>query len=86
MSAGFQWGGRLEGKSRGRRVLFAAMAEGASDAGQLLQIHSTLRGVFAAGFERVPVPIAAADGNSFVERDGWFWEVAPWLPGNAVLR
>jgi Ser/Thr protein kinase RdoA (MazF antagonist) len=55
------------------------------DAGQLLQIHTTLRGVFAAGFERVSVPMATADEKTFVKQGGFLWEVGPWLPGAAIL-
>src|ERR1043165_4611188 len=55
------------------------------DAGQLLQIHNTLRAVFAAGFARAPVPVAAADGRSSVELAGLLWQVEPWFRGEAVL-
>jgi Ser/Thr protein kinase RdoA (MazF antagonist) len=54
-------------------------------AAQLRQIHEVLRGVFAAGFERVPVPIATLNGETFYAHDGYHWEISPWLAGEASL-
>jgi Ser/Thr protein kinase RdoA (MazF antagonist) len=46
-------------------------------------IHTVLRHVDSKGFRIVPVPIAAADGATFVELGGFLWELEPWLPGVA---
>ena len=46
-------------------------------------IHSVLRHVAGNGFRIVPVPMAAVDGETFVELGGFLWELEPWLPGVA---
>jgi Ser/Thr protein kinase RdoA (MazF antagonist) len=49
----------------------------------LRMIHSVLRHVFAHGLKIVPVPIATTGGETFLDRAGHLWELAPWLPGVA---
>lgn len=46
-------------------------------------IHDVLRHVARLGIDFVPVPLAATNGETFVEEDGHLWELAPWLPGEA---
>jgi Ser/Thr protein kinase RdoA (MazF antagonist) len=55
-----------------------------TDAGHLRWIHRVLAGVFEAGFRRVPVPLAASGGESFVRHGGHLWQLEPWLPGEAA--
>jgi homoserine kinase type II len=44
-------------------------------------IHAVLRHVAANGFRRLPLPIPAATGATYVEHAGRLWELAPWMPG-----
>jgi homoserine kinase type II len=53
------------------------------DRDQLRSIHRVLADVDAAGFHRVPLPIATRDGRTFVEHDDHLWELTPWLPGES---
>ena len=54
---------------------------------RLLLIHYVLTQVAARGIDYVPVPIAApTTGETFVEHTGHFWELTPWLPGEADYR
>jgi Ser/Thr protein kinase RdoA (MazF antagonist) len=46
-------------------------------------IHSVLRYASDNGLKIVPVPLAAVDGETFIEHGGHLWELAPWLPGAA---
>lgn len=53
------------------------------DEERLLFVHSVLRHVAGLGFEKLPVPLPTSQGKSFIETDGYLWEMAPWLPGEA---
>jgi Ser/Thr protein kinase RdoA (MazF antagonist) len=55
----------------------------ASDRDQLEVIHAWLASARELGF--IPVPVPALDGRTIVASEGRFWEVAPWMPGNADL-
>jgi Ser/Thr protein kinase RdoA (MazF antagonist) len=46
-------------------------------------IHALLKHVSDHGFPQVPVPRQTRDGRTFVVYDDHFWELAPWLPGEA---
>jgi Ser/Thr protein kinase RdoA (MazF antagonist) len=83
--AGFSGAGVWKVKTAGGEFCLRRWPKQHPDAGQLLQIHNTLRGVFAAGFERVSVPIAAVSGETFVECEGFLWDLASWLSGEAIL-
>lgn len=50
---------------------------------RLTWIHSVLRAAAANGFPRVPVPLTATNGATWVRHDGTLWELAPWLAGKA---
>jgi homoserine kinase type II len=50
---------------------------------RLAFIHSVLRHAAAKGMAILPVPIVTSRGETFVDRDGRLWELAPWLPGSA---
>jgi Ser/Thr protein kinase RdoA (MazF antagonist) len=53
------------------------------DRRQLRSIHQFLSGVDAAGFHRIPLPIATREGDTVVEHDDHLWELTAWLPGEA---
>jgi Ser/Thr protein kinase RdoA (MazF antagonist) len=53
------------------------------DRSRLAQIHVCLKSTADLGF--VPVPVMTFDGSSFVELDGQFWQIDPWMPGQADL-
>jgi homoserine kinase type II len=46
-------------------------------------IHRVLRHVYSNGCTRVAAPLPDRDGNTFVRRDGFFWELNPWISGKA---
>lgn len=48
---------------------------------QLGQIHRWLAPAGPLGF--VPLPLATADGRTFVARGDRLWQVEPWMPGAA---
>jgi Ser/Thr protein kinase RdoA (MazF antagonist) len=50
---------------------------------RLAWIHGLLEHVHREGFRIVPVPLKTELGESFIEREGHLWELAPWLPGDA---
>jgi len=50
---------------------------------KLRWIHGVLAHVWDQGFRVVPRPVPSRDGQTFVEADGYLWELAPWLPGRA---
>lgn len=46
-------------------------------------IHAVLRHVAHAGFAVAAVPIANSSGRTYLDHSGYFWELAPWMPGQA---
>lgn len=53
------------------------------DQARLEFIHGVLRHVRQRGVRVVPVPIFDSQGRSYARCAGHFWELAPWLPGDA---
>src|SRR4051794_26554320 len=81
-NAGGASGARLWRFASGQGPLLArAWPPGGRSRPSLEQVHRWLREAGPLGF--VPVPLPALDGRTLQERGGWFWEVAPWLPGAA---
>lgn len=52
-------------------------------ANRVAEIHAVLKRAGRAALSFVPVPIAARDGSTWIERRGRVWELAGWLPGEA---
>lgn len=50
---------------------------------RLAWIHSVLRYAATHGFDRVPLPLPAAGGKSWVQHQGTLWELGRWMPGRA---
>jgi homoserine kinase type II len=50
---------------------------------QLNFIHHVLLHVHEQGLSFVPAPIRTLTGATFVEHDGYLWELAPWMNGVA---
>jgi Ser/Thr protein kinase RdoA (MazF antagonist) len=50
---------------------------------RLRQIHAYLKATRDLGF--VPVPLPTLDGSTIVELEGRYWEIAPWMTGEADL-
>ena len=46
-------------------------------------IHCVLRQFGKSGLTCIPIPISSLRGRTFVALDEHFWELAPWMPGNA---
>jgi Ser/Thr protein kinase RdoA (MazF antagonist) len=53
------------------------------DRGRLTFIHYVLRLAADKGLPFVPAPLQSATGATFIENQGRFWELTPWLPGTA---
>lgn len=49
-------------------------------------IQAVLWHVKQEGFELAPVPLETRRRVGYVRQDGHFWELAPWLPGQADYR
>lgn len=56
------------------------------DRQRLNWIHTILRSVAEAGINFIPTPIVANSGESIVEHNGYFFELAPWLYGKATYE
>lgn len=50
---------------------------------RLKRIHAVLQHVAGRGIDFVPLPVASVSGTSFLHHQGRFWELTPWLPGQA---
>lgn len=50
---------------------------------QLKWIHSVLARTAAAGFDRIPLPVATTQKATFVESQDHLWELTRWLPGES---
>jgi Ser/Thr protein kinase RdoA (MazF antagonist) len=46
-------------------------------------IHAVINHAAANGVSYVPMPIRALDGHTFLSQSDHFWELAPWMPGDA---
>lgn len=46
-------------------------------------IHGILQQVADRGVDFVPIPLTTSSKATFVDVEGYLWEVAPWLPGEA---
>ena len=53
------------------------------DARRLAFIHAVLSHAAQRGIAFLPIPIPAANGDSFVSHRGALWELTKWLPGQA---
>ena len=53
---------------------------------RLQWIHTLLQHAWKEGFKRLPLPLVSRQGATFVENDGCFWELTPWLNGTVVTR
>jgi Ser/Thr protein kinase RdoA (MazF antagonist) len=66
-----------------RQYCLRRWAAGHPDRNRLAFIHSVLREAASHGLPFLPAPLQTAAGATFISQGGTFWEVAPWLPGNA---
>jgi Ser/Thr protein kinase RdoA (MazF antagonist) len=46
-------------------------------------IHAVLEHVWQQGVRRIPTPLRNIDNQSYTCQGGYFWELTPWLPGEA---
>ncbi len=56
---------------------------GMRDGARLAWMHRTLASIHRQGFTLVPVPWQTSRSHSWVAWDDRFWELAPWMPGQA---
>ena len=47
-------------------------------------IHAVLQHAWQADFRHLPLPLQDRQGSTFVQQEGFFWEVTPWLAGDVV--
>ncbi len=50
---------------------------------RILGLHRLLSHVFRAGHLEVPVPVPAVNGETLVTWNSRYWQVEPWMPGQA---
>jgi hypothetical protein len=48
---------------------------------RVIRLHDLLTRVFDRGFEKIPVPVRLANGQSTLPADQGFWQLEPWMPG-----
>jgi len=56
---------------------------GGPPAERILGLHRLLEHVHRAGISQVAVPVLSIRGETLVEVGGRFWQIEPWLPGEA---
>lgn len=49
-------------------------------------IHAVLKHAAARGLSFLPIPVTTIEGGSFVQQDGYLFELAPWMPGEANFQ
>jgi len=57
--------------------------EGSTPAERLQFIHAVLWYAQQEGYSLVPVPLEARNRKGFLEHGGCFWQLEPWMPGEA---
>ena len=67
----------------GRLLCLRRWPEGHPSAERLRFIHGVLARVWAKGPTIIPVPLPTDQDQTFVEFEGYFWELTPWLAGEA---
>ena len=50
---------------------------------RILGLHCLLSHVFQAGLQEVPVPVPARNGETLLAWNGQYWQLEPWMPGQA---
>lgn len=50
---------------------------------RIRDIHQLLKHVFAAGVQKIPVPVCGNAGGTLVTSHGAAWQLEPWMPGKA---
>lgn len=68
------------------RYCVRAWPRSLTDSARLHWIHAQLALLASAGDVPVPVPLVTHDQQTWVRWGDRFWEVAPWLPGQADYR
>ena len=77
------WRVQLDGAGQGGTYCLRAWPPGGVSQEQLSFIHGVLRRMVLKGENRVPPPIEAQSGETFVYWQQRFWELVPWMPGRA---
>lgn len=52
---------------------------------RLQHIHRVLLHVAEQGFELSPTPVCDTEGNTIIQHQGHYWELAPWRTGNPLV-
>lgn len=55
-------------------------------ASRLQRIHDVLYHAYRLGLTQLALPLKTLDGRTFVASEGFLWELAPWMPGEADYR
>ena len=53
------------------------------DKARLTWMHRTLHAIRGGGCMLVPAPLATSDNRTWVDWQGRYWELTPWMPGEA---
>src|SRR5690242_18359089 len=69
----------------GDRYVLRRWPDGQMKADRLEWIHEILRRTTDREFGLVPVPVVSRNGVTFVQQDGTYWQLEPWLPGEPDL-
>jgi len=69
----------------GDQYVLRRWPNGQMDKWRLMSINHTLCRVAEQGITFVPVPVPRLGADRFVEFDGTFWQLEPWMPGKADL-
>ncbi len=73
------------GDSRPRQLCLRRWPQAHPSLTGLLAIHGLLQHVATAGYDLVPVPLATRYGETYFVHEDHLWELAPWMPGEAIL-
>lgn len=82
------YSGSMFWRVRGKKGTFCLRrwAKDYPDLERLEFIHAVLWHADQEGFRKLPVPVETLEHMSYVEEDGHFWQLEPWIPGKADFR
>jgi len=73
-------------KTRAGLLCLRRWPRGHPSAERLEFIQAVLWHVVREGFDLLPLPLATRRQKGYVRHGGHFWELAPWMPGEADFR
>jgi Ser/Thr protein kinase RdoA (MazF antagonist) len=67
------------------RYVLRRWPDGQMTAPRLAWIHHVVDRAFSDGCRFLPVPLPTSGGSTFLEADDTYWQLEPWMPGDADL-